>query len=117
MRLTKKYMSVYFKHNNETYEIRVYAVKENEGPAERYDLMIFKDFKKVSLFVYSIDMTTHPKFKQAWLDPEPALKYLIDLAMKDIRFGNEGYHRQENLPLCPGKVHGSGRKETGEVFV
>ncbi len=84
MRLTKKYKSVYFKYNNETYEIRVYAVKENEGPAERYDLMIFKDFKKVSLFVYSIDMTTHLKFKQVWLDPEPALKYLIDLAMKDI---------------------------------
>ena len=41
MRLTKKYKSVYFKCNNETYEIRVYAVKENEG-RRRYDLMILR---------------------------------------------------------------------------
>ena len=75
-------MSVYFKHNNETYEIRVY-MKENEGPAERYDLMIFKDFKSISICIF-YRHDNHPKFKQAWLDPEPALKYLIDLAMKDI---------------------------------
>ncbi len=84
MRLTKKYKSVYFNCNNESYEMRVYAVKENEEQAERYDLMIYKDYKKVSLFVYSIDMKTHPNYKNSWLDPETALKYLFSLAVNDI---------------------------------
>ena len=110
MRLTKKYKSVHYECRNEIYEIRIYAIKENEKPAERFDLMIYKDFEKVSPFVYSIDMTTHSNFECTWLDPEPAMEYLINLAVNDII-------NKRIYPYALGKFMGSeGKKPERHLY-